>query len=115
MSQSIYPVVRHRDSLAAIEWLESVLGFERGDVHLGDDGTVQHAQLLFEGTMIMLGTGDPVGTPYLAASDVDGLHARASSAGADVTDIVEQDYGSRDFGVTDPEGPQWWIGSYRPN
>lgn len=116
MSQSIYPVLRYRDPIAVFEWLEGALGFERHEVHTDDDGRVVHAQLRFEGTMVMVGTGDSsVGGLYLAVSDVDALHARATEAGAEPTPIVEQDYGSREFALTDPEGFGWWVGTYRPN
>lgn len=116
MSQSIYPVLRYVDPLAIIAWLERALGFTRHEVYLDDDGVVQHGQVLFGDTMVMLGTGESsVGGLYLATDDVDALHTRAAEAGAEPTPIEEQDYGSREFSLTDPEGFGWWVGSYRPN
>ena len=116
MTQSIYPVLRYRDPVALIDWLERVLGFERAEVHVDDDGVVQHAQLRFEGTMVMAGTGpSSTGGLYLATGDVDALHARATEAGASPTAIEDRDYGSREFALTDPEGFDWWVGTYRPN
>ena len=48
----------------------------------------------------------------MAVDDADAAHARARAAGAEVTEIVEQDYGSRDFTITDPDGNRWAIGTY---
>jgi len=45
--------------------------------------------------------------------DADAAHRRAVDAGADVSgDPVEQDYGSRDFSVIDPEGNVWALGTH---
>jgi uncharacterized glyoxalase superfamily protein PhnB len=75
----------------------------------------------------MLGQGaedlqDPPASPraarttiYVAVTDVDGLHARAQSAGADVSELTEQDYGSRDFSARDLEGIHWSFGTYVPD
>jgi uncharacterized glyoxalase superfamily protein PhnB len=54
-------------------------------------------------------------TIYVAIEDVDGLHARAQGAGADVSGLVEQDYGSRDFSARDLEGNHWSFGTYVPD
>jgi len=48
--------IRFRDAPAAIDWLTQTLGFEEVAVHQGDDGTVHHAELAFEGEVIMLGS-----------------------------------------------------------
>ncbi len=51
---------------------------------------------------------------YVVVPDADAAHRRAVDAGADVSgDPVEQDYGSRDFSVIDPEGNVWALGTYR--
>ena len=39
----------------------------------------------------------------------------AQQAGAEVVfEPTDMDYGSREFGVTDPEGNTWFFGTYRP-
>lgn len=45
--------------------------------------------------------------------DADAAYERAKAAGADVTEPVELDYGSRDVTVTDPDGNRWTLGTYR--
>ena len=128
-TQVLFPVLRYRDPHAAIAWLEETLGFERKAVHAGDDGNVQHAELSFRGNLVMVGTAtDPsqggyaaIAKPpgsssvYVVVDDVDALHDRVVAAGGDVAmPLTDQDYGSRDFAVRDPEGNLWSFGTYAP-
>ena len=127
MSQAtFYPSFLYDDAAAAMDWMESALGFERREDHRDDDGNVQHAELAFGGAIFMVGTAgigrEPFnalpaggGIVYIAVDDVDGLHDRARDAGADIAlGLTDTDYGSRDFTVRDPEGNLWAFGTYRP-
>jgi uncharacterized glyoxalase superfamily protein PhnB len=118
--------LRFRDALAAIAWLEQ-FGFEVGERIDNPGGTIAHAELWLGDALVMLGSGpdDLEGPPpdnaraarssvYVATPDVDQIHARARAAGADVSDLFEQDYGSRDFNARDPEGGHWSFGTYIP-
>ena len=118
--QHIYVTLRYLDAPAAMEWLSTTLGFMEHEVHRNDDGTIAHAQLAFGEDLIMLGstTEAPVGTQtiYLARPDIDEHYAAALEAGAEVTmPIVNQDYGSREYSVRDPEGNIWAVGTYQPS
>ena len=120
-----YAALRFRDAPGAIAWLEKV-GFEATERIDNPDGTVAHAELRLGDGLIMLGSGaedlqDPPEnaraarfTLYVAVAEVDALHARAREAGADASDLFEQDYGSRDFNLRDPEGNHWSFGTYAP-
>jgi len=124
---TFYPNILYADAVAAMDWLESTLGFERGEDHRDDDGNVVHAELRLGGAVVMIGTAEIGRAPfnaikpgnylvYCAIDDVDGLHMRASEAGAEIAlDITDTNYGSRDFTVRDPEGNLWAFGSYRPD
>ena len=123
MAQTLYPTFRYRDANAAIEWLEQMLGFERGNVH-EENGKVVHAELSFGVAWIMLGSsGDPdkddllpsgPSTTYIAIDEVDSLHDRAKEAGAEISmGLTDQEYGSREFAARDPEGNVWSFGTYR--
>jgi uncharacterized glyoxalase superfamily protein PhnB len=125
MPQTVIPTLRYRDAVAAIEFLERAFGFERGDVHAGEDGQVQHAELRFGDGWVMLGTVREEGadlstrpgtaTAYVVAEDVDALHDRAVAAGAEIVrPLGDTDYGSRDFAARDPEGNVWSFGTYAP-
>src|SRR5688572_1876159 len=106
-----------------MSWLESTFGFERGEEHRDDDGNVVHAELRLGGAIVMLGTAGVGREPfdeikpggylvYCAVDDVDGLHTRASDAGAEIAlDITDTSYGSRDFTARDPEGNLWAFGT----
>lgn len=123
---SIYPTLRYDDAKAAITFLTGALGFVEESVHTGEDGTVGHAELSFGGGVVMIGTRtDPASlfdtgraSIYLAVDSpaaVDAHHDRAVAAGATVVHgLVDQPYGSREYGVSDPEGNVWSVGSYRP-
>jgi len=59
----------------------------------------------------------PPGTSsvYVVIDDADALHDRVVAAGGDVVaPLTDQDYGSRDFTVRDPEGNIWSFGTYDP-
>jgi uncharacterized glyoxalase superfamily protein PhnB len=123
--QTLFPVLKYSDAPAAIDFLERAFGFERRQVHEGQDGGVAHAELAFGDAVVMLGSaseGDPrfnqsVGkiSVYVAVEDPDALYERAKGAGAEVVmEPTDQDYGSRDFVARDPEGNLWSFGTYRP-
>jgi uncharacterized glyoxalase superfamily protein PhnB len=128
MTQVFHPTLRYRDAHAAIAWLEEAFGFERNAVHEAG-GLVEHAQLTFRGGMVMLGSArDPADggfaayapppgsqSTYVVIDDPDALHDRVVAAGGEIVRPLEdQDYGSRDFGVRDPEGNIWSFGTYDP-
>ena len=125
-TQSIYASIRYREAMAAIDFLERAFGFERGDVHQGEDGAVHHAELRFAGEWIMLGSTSsgsdgrldlPSGPTwiYVVVDDPDAHYERAVAAGAEIVrDLKDEDYGSRGYTVRDPEGNVWSFGTYRP-
>ncbi len=121
---TIFPALRYRDALAAIDWLERAFGCERHAVH-EEGGVVSHAELRLDDAWIMLssdrdddrwGSYAGRGWLYVAVDAADVLFARARDAGAEVVmELTETDYGSRDFSVRDPEGNLWSFGTYRPS
>jgi uncharacterized glyoxalase superfamily protein PhnB len=121
----IFPALRYRDAVKAIDWLVEAFGFEKHTVHLTDEGTVTHAELRYGKGFIMINSAarlpevpadfkETACSLYLAVSDVDAHHARAEAAGAEVTPLVDQDYGSREYSARDLEGNHWHFGTYVP-
>ncbi len=120
----VWPTLRAKDARALIRFLVDVVGFTETVVY-GDGDRVDHAELSWPpGGGIMLGSvrendRDPSpslpGTfgAYVVAEDVDALHAQIAAAGVEVTTaLYDTDYGSRDFGIKDPEGNRWMFGTY---
>lgn len=121
-----YPVVRYRDSHAAIDWLGRAFDFQPKEVHEDAEGKVAHAELGAGRGLVLLGAesgeaeerfGEHAGRGwvYVAVEDPDALHARAVAAGAEIVrELEDTDYGSRDFTARDPEGNVWSFGTYAP-
>ena len=127
--QTIFPTLRYRDADAAVAWLGRAFGFEEKEVHRGEDGVIQHAELRLGDGLVMLGQHRPGGwfgdTPpdadaspqgvYVVVEDVDAHHARARDAGAEISRApVDQDYGAREYSALDLEGNRWSFGTYDP-
>ena len=133
LRSTVIPGLRYRDAHAAIEWLCSVLGFERRLVVPHGEDKIAHAQLTLGGGMVMLGSmrddehghhvvaSEPEGKLTQAAyivvseSDIKALYEHVKAKGARIVmELEEQPYGGSLFAVRDPEGQLWSIGSYDP-
>lgn len=121
----LWPTLCYRDAPAAIRFLVEAFGFEAAAVYNGDtEDQVVHAELRWPGGGgVMLGSPVPertvkdlptgTGSVYAVTDDPDGLFARAVAVGATVVRAPrDEDYGSRDFVVRDPEGVYWSFGTY---
>ncbi|MFF1375565.1 VOC family protein [Streptomyces sp. NPDC058308] len=121
---AVWPGVQAQDAPALIDFLVDTVGFLRTAVY-EDGGRVAHAQLDWpEGGGVMLGSYDPeaaatCGKPgtagaYVVTAQVDDLYRRLTGAGVKITaEIEDKPYGSREFGIEDPEGNRWSFGTYR--
>jgi uncharacterized glyoxalase superfamily protein PhnB len=129
VTPALYPFLRYRDAVAAIEWLVEAFGFQKGMIVPGREGGIAHAELSLGRGVIMLGDAcdDVLGmkTPrelgavnqgiYVCVPDPDAHYARALSAGAEIViPLRDMDYGSREYAARDPEGNLWSFGSYAP-
>ena len=121
MSQTVFPCITFRDADASIAFLEAALGAEVVARYDNERGVVQHAEIRIGESMFMCGDeragsrATPAGTSvvYVVVDDTDAAYRRARDVGAEVTEPVDQDYGSRDITVTDPDGNRWSLGTYR--
>lgn len=129
---TIVPALRYRDAVAAIDFLCDAFGFTRHMVVPGDDGTIEHAQLVLGNGMIMLGSvrdnqfgrlitqPDEIEnmvtqSPYVVVEGIDEHYARARDAGAEIImELTSQDYGGKLYAARDSEGHIWNFGSYDP-
>ncbi len=130
---SIIPGLRYKDAKAAIEWLCNAFGFEKNVVFENKDGTIAHAQLTFNGSMIMLGSAENTSqwgklikqpsdignfetqSPYVIVKDPDAHYVRAVSHGARIAlELKTEMHGGRGYTCYDPEGHLWSFGSFDP-
>lgn len=128
ITSNIYPSLTYDDAPAAIEWLCRAFGFTRRLVVDGPDGTVVHSELSLGPGVIMVSSPKPeagrVGPGKTSAApsalcvrvdDPDAHFKRAHDAGAEILrELQDEDYGSRGYMARDPEGHQWYFGTYRP-
>ena len=129
---TVIPCLRYRKAHVAIDWLCDAFGFRRQAVYAEGD-VVHHAQLVFGGGMVMLGSTDhdtqwgrnmvqpdevdgrQTQSCCVVVADADAHYATAKAAGARIViDIADQDYGGRGYACLDLEGHLWWFGSYDP-
>lgn len=120
---NIWSGLTAQDPRALRAWLVS-LGFTEGVLVEGEDGAVQHSEMLWpEGGRVMISSprpddphfSTPIGSTgvYVVTDEPDAVHARAQAAGATFTRPMEDaDYGSRGFSILDPEGNSWSFGTY---
>jgi uncharacterized glyoxalase superfamily protein PhnB len=122
---TVWPSLRYRDARAAIRFLVEAFGFEETVSYPGaDESQVSHAELRWPlGGGVMLGSAreDSViaelppgkGDIYVVTEEPDALYERAHAAGARVIrELHDEEYGSREFTVRDPEGVYWSFGTY---
>ena len=125
--QTVIPSLRYDDAPAAIAWLREIFGMTEHFVAPGEDGRIDHAQIEWRGSLIMLGSVSrdseawydlscrhgSVNLTAESAAQVDEIYARAQAAGATVMQPLEDTgYGSHAFTLADPEGNLWYLGTY---
>ncbi|SEK57009.1 VOC family protein [Streptacidiphilus jiangxiensis] len=116
--QAVIPHIMVDGAAKAVEFYEQAFGATELFRLNRLDGTVAHAEVAVEGSVLMLSDPDeaPFGPPGGAASvvlhvyvhDVDAVTARAASAGAEVMAAAEdKPYGLRQSMLRDPFGHVW--------
>jgi PhnB protein len=117
--QTVSPYLLYEDAAAVIEYLRKAFGFEQRLAQTGAAGRTHYELVLGEDGLVMLGqAGESFRSPrslgvqppsmvHVYVDDVDALHARATAAGADVTELETAPVGDRRFTATDPEGQVW--------
>ena len=122
----MWPSIRCGDTRALIDFLVAAFGFEEQFSVPGEDGKgIIHAQIRWPGGGgVMLGDAEggdafhlslPFGpvSIYVVTDQPDALHDRAVAVGATIVrGLRDEDYGSRGFSATDPEGNVWSFGTY---
>lgn len=130
----ISPGIYYRDAAAMIDWLCTAFGFEVKIKVVGDDGRIEHSELIYGGGLIMVGeelfgdtrrfetdrksplnAGCNTQNLMVYVDDAQAHCATARAAGARIVAEPElHDYGAeywadRAYGCLDPEGHLWWF------
>lgn len=98
-----------------IDFLREALGGEELRRTDNPDGTVMHAEVRIDDTVVMIadGGGDFPSFPvwlHVYVPDVDAAYRRAIDAGGhSVQEPVQKGDPDRRAGVTDPAGNTWWL------
>jgi uncharacterized glyoxalase superfamily protein PhnB len=125
----------YEDAGKAIDWLTRAFGFEVRLKVEGDNGRIEHSELVFGDGLIMVSSENPRSSQdgrrvfrspkniggastqsvMVFVDDVEAHCARARAAGAAIFDEPKvHDYGEdhwadKSYGATDPEGHHWWF------
>jgi uncharacterized glyoxalase superfamily protein PhnB len=118
--QRIVPYLLYSDAPAAIDFLCKAFGFTEEFRLPMPDGRVGHAQLVYEGNLVMLasvfsegGFASPLDLPavhshvYCTVDDTDSHYERARSAGATIAAEPANEHGTRLYRAMDTEGHRW--------
>ena len=112
---SVSPYLVVSDADATIDFLRKAFDAVEIRRFAGPDGTVAHAEVRLDDTVLMLADGSP-GWPAIAAhvhvyvADVDESYRRAIAAGGvSVQEPVKKEDADRRSGVKDAGGSTWWI------
>lgn len=107
---SIMPALRVSNLQQSIDWYTGVLGFV-AQGRTTDDGGSEYCFVGAGDVAVLLSTGSHLGGPpmftgtvYFRVDGVDSLYARVSSRAEVVWPLETQVYGTREFGIRDPDG-----------
>jgi DNA-binding transcriptional MerR regulator/uncharacterized glyoxalase superfamily protein PhnB len=109
---------------AAHDYIVRVFGLASGQAWTSDDGVTQYREVRAGEQVIGLhptgakgfrsprSVGAVTGTTVVSVDDTDAHYERSVSAGANIVcEPVDQSYGIREYGASDPEGQIWWFQS----
>lgn len=114
--RAVMPSITATDLQASTAWYRDVLGFTVAEEYKGDDGRVMGVRLMAGSVQFLLGQDDfakgrdrQKGAALrffcTTAQDVDQLAAAIKERGGKLThEPTDQPWGTRDFGVVDPDG-----------
>ena len=123
---AITPYLYYQDVLGATKFLAKAFGFRRfGAVSRGPDGRINHAAMKAGSNIVMMGRppkayrnpkrlGQATQCLLVDVRGVDAHFERAIKAGARVLqEPADTPFGTRRYGVTDPEGHEWYFSQSR--
>ena len=115
---AVSPYLVTRDAEQVIRMLREVFGGEEIHRTLRPDGSIRHAEVRIEDSVIMIGeaSGEFPAMPcmlHVYVPDCDATHARARRFGLEpLREPATQPWGDRSAGARDGAGNQWWFATH---
>lgn len=115
---TVTPTLHVKGTDRLIGFIKEAFGAEELDRTLARDGTVVHAQLKLDDSVLELGEAHGIVEPmpcgiHYYVPDTDAVYARALAAGAtSLGPPSDRPYGDRAAEVTDPFGNHWYIATH---
>lgn len=111
---SVSPYLIVDGGSATIDFLVEVFGAVELRRMVREDGSIMHAEVRIDDTVVMLADGGANYPPvqsnvHVYVPDVDTAYQRALAAGADSVQPVTGDNPDKRGGVRDSGGTTWWI------
>ncbi|MCR6671747.1 glyoxalase/bleomycin resistance/extradiol dioxygenase family protein [Devosia ginsengisoli] len=110
---SLSPYLIVDNAQVTLDFIDAVFSARPKMVHRMPDGSIGHAEVRIDDTILMVGQmpGGATGAHvHVYVPDVDDSFARAKTAGGKVVqEPVQKDDPDKRGGVTDPSGITWWL------
>jgi uncharacterized glyoxalase superfamily protein PhnB len=109
---SVAPYLVVADAAASLSFAGTVFGAQTLRVFRRDDGSIVHAEMRIDDTVVMLGQmpGGPPAHVHVYLPDPEAAFARALDAGGEAVEPVEaKSDGNIRGGVRDANGVTWWL------
>lgn len=114
---SLSPYLIVENAQVTLDFIDAVFSARPEMVHRMPDGSIGHAEIRIDDTILMVGQmpGGATGAHvHVYVPDVDDSFARAKAAGGKVVqEPVQKDDPDKRGGVTDPSGITWWLATTR--
>lgn len=115
---SLAPYLVVDEATEVVEFLEETFGAEQLRSQRREDGSVKHAEVRIDDTVVMIGgVEEPAMTResmlFVYVDDVDAVFERGLEAGGNGIQEPERPEGQPDRrgALEDPAGNTWWIGT----
>lgn len=110
---SLSPYLIVEDAQVTLDFIKAVFGADPEMIHRTPDGSIGHAEVRIDDTVLMVGPWKGGGTGahvHVYVPDVDASFEKARAAGGKVVqEPVKKDDPDRRGGITDPSGITWWL------
>jgi uncharacterized glyoxalase superfamily protein PhnB len=116
--RAVTPYLTVANAQKTIDFAKKVLGAELIFEMKAPDGSISHAELKIDDSIVMVGQagGQWTATPaslYIYVPDVDSTYKKAVSTGAkSEREPADQFYGDRNASVVDENGTRWSFGTH---